>query len=66
MGAEQSILPEPSDEAKLLVRFKNWLQTNEGQFVGDTDVETAEIFLRNDTIRQSVNDAVDPRFTKGQ
>lgn len=65
MGTEQNILPEPSEQAKLLVRFKNWLQ-NEGQYVGDTDAETAEIFLRNDAIRQSVDDAVDPRFTKGQ
>ena len=42
---EQEILPHPSPMAKLLVRFKVWLET-EGQAVGDTDIESAEIFLR--------------------
>lgn len=43
----EQILPEPSARVKLLARFKNWLQ-EEGQYISDTDIEAAELFLRAD------------------
>lgn len=63
-GSEPHVAPimlQPAELAALLVRFKDWLQ-REGQAVGDTDIETARIFLRSDAIRQSYDEPVDPRF----
>lgn len=45
-----TILPEPSETAKFLVRFMNWLKAV-GEPVGDTDMETAEMFIRSEKER---------------